>query len=120
MAEEDGQIKGHIMLSKTYIKEADENTEILLLAPLSVRLEERNKDISGALINVALACARKMGFRAVFLLGHKNYYSKFGFVPVRNYNIKCSLDIAPEIIDNVIILPLFEGGLEGVSGVVEV
>jgi hypothetical protein len=44
VAEEDGQLIGHIMLTKTYIITNDgDKYETLLLGPISVSLEYRNR-----------------------------------------------------------------------------
>lgn len=49
VAEEDGKLIGHIMLTKTYINNTNKY-EALLLAPISIVLEYRNRGIGTMLI----------------------------------------------------------------------
>ena len=72
VAEEDGVLIGHIMLTGASIRENGGCFGTLLLAPLSVALEWRAKSIGAALIREALA-------KAAALIGDPGYYGRFGF-----------------------------------------
>ena len=80
VAEYENQLIGHIMLTKTYI-EMDDNKvyETLLLSPLSVLLEYRNKGVGGSLIKESIKLDEKLGYKNVFLCGDPEYYCRFGF-----------------------------------------
>ena len=65
VAEEDGVLIGHIMLTGASIRENGGCFGTLLLAPLSVALEWRAKGIGAALIREALAKAAAFGFHSV-------------------------------------------------------
>ena len=67
VAEENGELIGHIMLTKCPVVNEQETHEILLLAPLSVRLEYRNRGVGSALIAESARLARKMGYGAIIL-----------------------------------------------------
>lgn len=89
VAEEDGQIIGHIMLTKQpVVGENGEEHTILLLAPLAVALEHRSKGIGGALIEEAFRIAREMEYPGVVLLGDPAYYSRFGFCSSVDFGIR--------------------------------
>lgn len=51
----------------------------LLLGPLAVDPAHRNRGIGAALMQRAIAAARKLGHRAVLLVGDAPYYGRFGF-----------------------------------------
>ena len=68
VAEENGELIGHIMLTKCPVVNGQEAHEILLLAPLSVRLEYRNRGVGSALIAECARLAREMGYSAIILV----------------------------------------------------
>jgi predicted N-acetyltransferase YhbS len=51
----------------------------LLLGPLAVHPDHRNRGIGSALMQHALATAKRLGHRAVLLVGDAPYYGRFGF-----------------------------------------
>jgi len=51
----------------------------LLLGPLAVLPDRRNRGVGAALMRRALRDARRLGHRAVMLVGDASYYSRFGF-----------------------------------------
>ena len=113
MAEEDGRIVGHIMFTKTYINAVDSKFEALLLAPLSVALEYRNRGVGSKLVLESLELAKKLGYKAVFVVGDPAYYSRFGFKSIALFGIKHD----PPIPDPyVMAYELTPGALFGVTG----
>jgi putative acetyltransferase len=50
----------------------------------------------------------------VVVLGHPDYYPRFGFVPSRNYNIASEYDVVPEVF---MIIELQLDALTGQSGI---
>ena len=76
VAEKDGEIIGHIALSPM---EAPVRT--MGLGPVAVRPDLQRKGIGSKLIREALNIAREDNVQAVFLLGHAEYYPRFGFSP---------------------------------------
>jgi putative acetyltransferase len=74
LAESDGRLAGHVMLSRMTTP-----TGCLGLAPLAVDAACRRQGIAGALVARALNDATKAGWQAVFVLGDPAYYGRFGF-----------------------------------------
>jgi putative acetyltransferase len=74
VAEEDGQIVGHVLLSKM-----EAPFSALALAPVSVHPARQRSGIGSALVASALAHASNEGWAAVFVLGDPDYYERFGF-----------------------------------------
>lgn len=74
------EVIGHILFTRVYI---DNHPDLLMhiLAPLAVKPEFQRKGIGGLLINSGLEILTKKGTQLVFVLGHMEYYPKYGFIP---------------------------------------
>lgn len=116
VAEVDGKIVGHILLTKLKIVKEDQVFNSLALAPVSVVPGFQEKGIGGALINYAHDKARTLGHTSIILLGHENYYPKFGYKLADSFGIQLPFDVPKE---NCMAIELIENGLKGVSGMVE-
>jgi predicted N-acetyltransferase YhbS len=51
----------------------------LLLGPVAVAEDCRNRGLGGALVRRAIQTARKLGYGAIVLVGDPEYYNRFGF-----------------------------------------
>ncbi len=81
LAYSDNEAIGHILFTKAII---DVNTNyplMHLLAPLAVKPNYQKQGIGGMLINEGLKKLNEIGSEVVFVLGHKEYYPRFGFIP---------------------------------------
>ena len=74
VAEADGDIVGHVLLSKMQAP-----FQALALAPVSVTPGRQGSGVGSALVREALRRAREDGWDAVFVLGDPGYYGRFGF-----------------------------------------
>ncbi|MBK8159869.1 MAG: N-acetyltransferase [Rhodospirillaceae bacterium] len=79
VALEDGNIVGHILFSPMIVEIDGETVLALALAPLAVHPDHQRRGIGSALTKVGLARARKAGWEAVIVLGHPEFYARFGF-----------------------------------------
>jgi putative acetyltransferase len=77
VAEEDGEVVGHVMLSRMRMGEL----RPLQLSPLSVAPTWQRRGIGSALTREALRLADEAGEPFVVLLGHPSYYPRLGFEP---------------------------------------
>lgn len=75
VAEADGAIVGHILFSPLGIGAGDGAA----LAPLAVAPAGQRRGVGGALVRAGLDRCRQLGVPAVVVLGHPDYYSRFGF-----------------------------------------
>jgi predicted N-acetyltransferase YhbS len=113
VAEEDGKLIGHIMLTRTDITGDNNKFQALLLGPISVVLEYRNKGVGSKLIAESFKVARAMGYTSIVLVGDPAYYHRFGFKASVNFGIRHVLDIPEE---NVMAYELCPKALQGISG----
>lgn len=115
VAELDGEIVGHIILTKLLIENEGSKYDSLALAPVSVVPEHQNKGIGSELISESLKIAKELGFKSVIVLGHDKYYPRFGFKPASTWGIKAPFDVPDEAF---MALELEDGSLEDISGTV--
>ena len=78
-AEQDGTICGHILLSWLPTMMDGRQVKALALAPMAVSPGLQKQGIGGRLIAAALGEAPAVGAEAVIVLGHPDYYPRFGF-----------------------------------------
>lgn len=118
VAECNGQLIGHIMLTHTLITSPDGHTsETLMIAPLSVKLEFRNQGVGAALINEGLRLATQMGYKAAFLCGDPAYYQRFGFKAIQQYGIR-QIDLAEELQPYFMGFELIPDSLKNMNGTI--
>lgn len=83
VAELDGVIVGHVQISPAFIG-AD---AVSALGPIGVSVAHRRHGIGTALIDAALAEARRQGAMAVILLGSPRFYGAVGFLPAADFGL---------------------------------
>lgn len=110
-----GEIVGHLLLSKAHIINGSQSFEVLALAPLSVAPAFQRNSIGSKLIEVAHQRAKKLGYAAIVLLGHKDYYPRFGYKKASLFGVSFSFN-APD--DCCMVAELRKNALRGISGVV--
>jgi len=112
VAEEKGQLIGHIMFSPVTLSD---HPELMLmgLAPVAVAPEHQRRGIGSALVQAGLKQCRQLGYKAVLVLGHPEYYPRFGFVPSSRFNIDYEYDVPEEAF---MAMELQPGVLKGKTG----
>lgn len=110
-----GEIVGHLLLSKAHIINGSQSFEVLALAPLSVAPAFQRNLIGSKLIEVAHQRAKKLGYAAIVLLGHKDYYPRFGYKKASLFGVSFPFN-APD--DCCMVAELRKNALRGISGVV--
>jgi putative acetyltransferase len=108
----DGEVVGHVAFSPVTI---DGRDAAIGLAPMAVAPGWQRRGVGVRLIDEALDRLRADGHRAVVVLGHHDYYPRFGFVPASRFGLRCEYD-APD--EAFMALELVPGALAGVSGLV--
>jgi putative acetyltransferase len=108
------RIVGHILFSPVMIESEGELFAAVGLAPMAVLPEFQKQGIGSQLIKRGLEQCRKNGHACVVVLGHAEYYPRFGFVPASRHGVTCEYDVPDEVF---MALELREGALEGHAGV---
>lgn len=79
VAGDDIALQGHILYSPLKIERAGEALAAAALAPVSVLPAFQRSGIGRALIEAGNARCAALGCVAVIVLGHRDYYPRFGF-----------------------------------------
>lgn len=72
---------GHVLFTRIYIDEVTDQPLRHILAPLAVIPDYQKRGIGGLLIREGLIRLKEMGSEMVFVLGHMEYYPRYGFLP---------------------------------------
>jgi len=115
VAEKDGQVIGHILFSDLPITTQHGTVTALALAPLAVLPEFQRQGIGSALIRRGFELCRERGHRIVVVLGHADFYPRFGFSPKLGERLESPYSGRPSFMATELV----PGALEGVSGKVE-
>ncbi|OQX91960.1 MAG: hypothetical protein B6D58_05350 [candidate division Zixibacteria bacterium 4484_95] len=91
----------------------------LLMRPICIVClivsEIPKKSVGGSLITEGLRKAKILGYESVIVLGHKEYYPKFGFKKASTWGIICPFDV-PD--GSFMAIELIPGALSGKAGTV--
>ncbi|HEY7231295.1 MAG TPA: N-acetyltransferase [Pseudolabrys sp.] len=85
----------------------------LLLGPIAVAADHRNRGIGAALVRRALSAARRHGHRAIILVGDAPYYGRFGFSAAKTAALRMP---GPFERQRLLGLELVPGALDGARG----
>ena len=110
----DGQMVGHILFTPVTL-EPPVHIRIAGLAPMAVRPEHQRAGVGSQLIRVGLEECRARGYAAVVVLGHPEYYPRFGFVPAHTFGLSCEF---PSPLEAFMAIELEADALSGVGGLV--
>jgi putative acetyltransferase len=83
VAEEAGRVVGHILFSDLSIVTPQGVVEALALAPLAVVPDRQRQGIGSALVRTGLRACTEQGHRIVVVVGHPEFYPRFGFTAER-------------------------------------
>jgi putative acetyltransferase len=115
VAIENNQIVGHILFSEASLESPKGCESILTLAPLAVHPDYQNQGIGSYLVRYGLNACRNLGYDAVVVLGHADYYPRFGFSPTIKKGIYAPFEVPEEAF---MVIELSPGCLNNMSGVV--
>ena len=114
VAIENEKVVGHILFSPVKIEGQHGIIRGMGLAPMAVLPEMQHKGIGTQLVKSGIENLRKMQCPFVIVLGHPEYYPRFGFERASLYEIKCQWEGIPD--DAFMILWLDKSTMNPVSG----
>jgi putative acetyltransferase len=113
VAEEDGEILGHVSFSRGWLDAPECLVEVLVLSPLSVAPAAQSKGVGSMLVRRSLELLRSRPEPLVFLEGSPVYYGRLGFRPGAPHGFTPpSARIPPEAFQFV-ELPAYEPWMTG-------
>ena len=106
VAEREGRIVGHVMVSGARLRSADGDHPIVMLSPLAVAPAEQGRGVGGTLVRAVTRRTGDLGHPFVVLEGSPAYYARFGFEPAARYGVVLPLpDWAPPEAAQLLRLP---------------
>ena len=112
VAIEDGRLVG---TARLWNVSAGLGRPVLLLGPLAVAADARNRGIGAALVQRVLREARRLGHRVVLLVGDASYYGRFGFSAAKTGALRLPGPFEPE---RLLGIELKAGALDGARGLI--
>ncbi len=112
----DEDVVGHIFFSPVSIESADSISKALGLAPMSVLPEYQRRGIGSQLVREGLKECRRIDQDIVFVLGHPEYYPRFGFLPAKHKGLRCEYEVPDEAF---MVIELTQGALSGRRGLIK-
>jgi putative acetyltransferase len=104
---------GHILFSPLRTDQGESLLGGAALGPMAVLLACQREGIGSRLVRRGLTELKTSGVKFVVVLGHPEYYSRFGFAPAQRFGMTCEFDVPSEVF---MALELQEHVLEGWSG----
>lgn len=109
------EIVGHILFSPVEIASGEHSFDAIGLGPMAVVPDAQRRGIGSALVHAGLQRLREAGHDAVFVLGHPEYYPRFGFRRASDFEIAWEHEALDEAF---MALELKPRGLAGRQGIV--
>jgi putative acetyltransferase len=115
VAEEAGELMGHILFTPVVVASSEHRIEGMGLAPMAVTPELHRSGIGSQLVSHGLEVLRKRSCPFVVVLGHPEYYPRFGFERASAHGLRSQWDRVP---DEAFMVTVFDrGSLAGGGGV---
>jgi putative acetyltransferase len=115
VADMDDQIVGHIVFSPVTVESEAGAFTAMGLAPMAVLPANQNQGLGSQLVGEGLRECARIGENIVVVLGHPNYYPRFGFVPANVKGLRSEYDVPDDVF---MVVELSKGELNGRTGLV--
>jgi putative acetyltransferase len=115
VVEQDDRVVGHILFSPVSFEHAPPGLRGVGLAPMGVLPEFQRQGMGSRLVHEGLKACREAGYDIVVVVGHIDYYPRFGFVRAKDFGLENEYDVVEEFM----VLELRRGALAGVGGLVK-
>ncbi len=83
------QVVGHIAFTRAEIVGAECTWPVAALAPVAVLPDSQRGGIGIALVEQGIVACRALPMPAILVLGHPEYYPRFGFTPASQVRVEC-------------------------------
>ncbi len=111
----DEQVVGHILFSPVVVSDTTRWVKGMGLAPMVVLPEFQRQGIGSRLVETGMRILGVRNCPFVIVLGHTEYYPRFGFVPASRHGLGCQWEGVPD--EAFMVLVLNKETMSGLSGV---
>jgi len=112
----ENQVVGHILFTPVTVEGDAGTPKAMALGPMAVLPEYQNQGIGSQLVRAGLEACRQIGERVVFVLGHAEYYPRFGFQPAAPKGLRYK---HPDFDPYFMVAELSPGALQEMTGWVQ-
>jgi putative acetyltransferase len=113
VALKDNTVVGHLLFSPIVIEGDSGALQGMALGPMAVLPEFQRQGVGSELMTTGISQMKKRGCPFLILIGHPEYYPRFGFLPARGLGIECEWEVPDEAF---MMLVLDEATMNGVTG----
>jgi putative acetyltransferase len=110
------EVVGHIVFSPVMIESAGSSFDAIGLGPMAVLPPYQRKGIGSELVRIGLEQCRDAGHEIVVVVGHPDFYGRFGFVPTKHRDLHCEFDVPDDVF---MVMELRQDALAGRGGLVK-
>ena len=112
---EDDAVVGHVLFTSVVVESAGQRVLGMGLAPMAVLPHRQRQGIGSQLVRRGLDILRERGCPFVVVVGHPEFYPRFGFEPASIHGLASQWQGVPDAAFMVLVLN--EHAMTGVSGV---
>lgn len=112
VAEIDQKVVGHIVFTPVTLNDHS-SLKIMGLGPMAVLPEFQRRGVGSELVRKGMDQCELLGADGIIVLGHAEYYPRFGFTPASGFGITSTYDVPDEVF---MAMELKPGALQGKSG----
>lgn len=114
--ERDGAVAGSIFYTASKVRSPDgREHDTVTFGPVSIAPQLHRQGLGRVLITRSIDEARRLGHRAILILGYPYHYEPYGFVGAKRWGIAMP---DGRYYRGFMALPLFDGALDGMAGTV--
>jgi putative acetyltransferase len=115
VADERGALIGHIMFTPVVVESGSRRASGMGLAPMAVVPDRQRQGIGSALVAKGLEVLRDRRCPFIVVVGHPEYYPRFGFEPASRFGLSCQWG---EVSDAAFMAMVLDpAAMAGVSGI---
>ncbi|MFN2122743.1 MAG: GNAT family N-acetyltransferase, partial [Candidatus Promineifilaceae bacterium] len=116
VAVQDRRLVGHALFSPILIHGHNGVVKVVAaLGPVAVLPSYQKQGIGGELINTGIEMCREAGYQAIIVLGHPDYYPRFGFQSAAPFGISSTYDVPDDAFMVLVLDPDALNELKGVA-----
>ena len=114
LAVDENEPVGHILFSPATIESETDTIRGMALAPMAVLRDRQCEGIGSALVREGLERLQHSSCPYIIVLGHPEFYPRFGFEPASSHGVKCQWEGVP---DEAFMLAILDQDLmSGITG----
>ncbi len=105
VAEFNGRIVGHVLLTRIHLLQGKERKNILALALMAVVPSQSHRGIGSDLVQAAIEQAKKLSHSAIVVVGQPEFYQRLGFEQASKWSLETNLSVSNDLVTAIELQP---------------